>query len=97
MEAGPGGDVKIQIRVMHAVQAPERRHGVDQDVLQIDGEVQDHHRPHHRQPAGHGKSVEQTPAVGVRGQRHADGGGGEQDAQDARVEDHDADVVRPPH
>ena len=40
MEAHPGGDVDIEIGVVHAVQPPEHRHLVEDDVLHVDGEIE---------------------------------------------------------
>ena len=40
VEAQPGGDVEVEIGVMHAVQPPQQRHGMEQHVLQVDGEVE---------------------------------------------------------
>ena len=40
MEPGPSGHIEIEVGMMHAVQAPQRRHGMEHDVLQIDGKIQ---------------------------------------------------------
>ena len=39
MKARPGGHVEIEVGVVHAVQAPQGRHGMKHDVLKIDGEI----------------------------------------------------------
>ena len=44
MEAHAGGHVEVEVGVMHAVQPPQHRHGMEQHVLQVDGEVEQDHR-----------------------------------------------------
>ena len=44
VEARAGRHVEVEIGVVHAVQPPERRHGVEQHVLQVDGEIEQDHR-----------------------------------------------------
>ena len=39
MEARAGGDVEIQIRMVHAVEPPERRHRVKHDMLQVNHQI----------------------------------------------------------
>ena len=51
VEAQPGGDVDFEIGMMHPMQPPERRHRMEQHVLEIDGEVEDNDRQHHADPA----------------------------------------------
>jgi hypothetical protein len=35
METGAGGDIDVEIGVMHPVQAPQHQHGMEQHVLQV--------------------------------------------------------------
>ena len=39
MEPEPGGDITIQIRVMHHMEPPEEGYGVEQHMLQIEHEI----------------------------------------------------------
>src|SRR6516164_9999006 len=39
-----GGHVELEVGMMHAMQPPQRGHGVKEDVLEIDREVEDHDR-----------------------------------------------------
>ena len=48
-----------------------------------------------REPAGHGQDVEQSPAVLLGEQRHADRGGREDKADEQSVEHDDAEIARP--
>ena len=54
-ETGAGGDVEFEVGVMHAVQAPERRHGMEHHVLKVDREVEKHHARWNRNPRGNGR------------------------------------------
>ena len=80
---------------MHAVKPPERRHRVEEHVLQIDREIEDHHRQHHGDPPPHRDHVEDAKPLRLRNQRQADGGGRKQDADKERIDDHDAEIVGP--
>ena len=40
VEARAGRHVELEVGVVHAVQPPQRRHGVEQHVLQVDGEIE---------------------------------------------------------
>ena len=44
MEAHAGGHVELEIGMVHAVQPPERRHRMEQHVLEVDGEIEKDHR-----------------------------------------------------
>ena len=63
------GDIKFNIRVMHAVDAPEQRDFMAQQMLHPDREI--HHQDDHNQldPTGQGDKVEEAPApgAGIRG------------------------------
>ncbi len=52
MKAHPGGDVEIQIGVVHAVQPPQQRDFVKRHVLGIDRQIerQESEQRSHRQP-----------------------------------------------
>jgi len=97
MKARAGGDVEIEIGVVHAVQAPEQRHGVHHDVLQVNHEVHGNHGHHHGQPVRRFDIIENAPALFLGKQRHADRGGGKQQAQHHGIEHHDAKVAAPAH
>ncbi len=65
MEAKPGSDVEVQVGVVHHVEAPEKRHRMEHDVLKIYHEVQHHKAYHYRRPVGHAYVSEEAipPAV----------------------------------
>ena len=69
MKADCCGDIKFNIRVMHAVDAPEQRDFMAQKMLHPYGKI--HHQDDHNQldPAGQVDKVEKAPApyAGIRG------------------------------
>ena len=75
MEANAGGHVEFEIGVMHPVQPPQHRHGVEEHVLEVDGEVKQDHRRRDRKPGRRFECLEKSPAAGLDEQRRADGGG----------------------
>ncbi len=95
METHAGRDVEIQIRMVHSMKTPKQRHRMEHDVLQVDGEVQHQHRERHQGPVRQRGAAQQPPAARLGDDRHAHRGGGKQHAQEQRIDDDDADVVRP--
>ncbi len=72
MEAGTGGRVEVEVGAAHAVQPPQRGHGVEHHVLEIDDEVEDDDRDRDLQRERKRDQVEDAPAViggGCRRQR----------------------------
>jgi hypothetical protein len=63
MKARAGGQVVIQIGVMHSMQPPQQRHGMHHDVLQPDDEVHRDHRQRHGKHEGHLEMVQQAPTA----------------------------------
>jgi len=96
MKARTRGDVYIEVGMMHAVQAPQKRHSVKDHMLQIDGEVQQEDSDGDRQRGGERPDgMEQSPASLLRAQGHADGSHRQRRAEDDRIEDHEGDVRGP--
>ncbi len=95
VEADAGADVETKIRVVHAVQAPERRDRVEHHVLQIDGEIerQDRHDPstprRQRKPM-----VEADRAVGGE-RRHGDQRADGEQTHQRGVRQHEPEVRGP--
>ena len=95
MEAGAGRHVEIQVGMVHAVQPPQRRHGVKHDVLEIDDQIEHDDRERHLEPEGQRDQVEQAPAAFRRQQRQPDGRQRKDQPDQNRVERHDADIAVP--
>ena len=97
METRARGHVKIQVGVVHAVQAPQQRHGVEHHVLQIDRQVQRQHREHDYEEVRKVEEVEQPhPALGGKS-GHANGGHRKDRPDQHTVKDRDSQVVGPAH
>ena len=97
MEAHAGGHIEFEIGVVHAVQPPQHRHGMEQHVLQVDGEIEQDDRGDDGKPGRQRQRVKQAPAMFLREQRHADRCRREDKSDKQGVEDDDADVARPAH
>ena len=95
VKAGAGGDVEIEIGVVHPVQPPERGHRVEHDVLEIDREVEEDDRQRHGEAIGDRGNIEQTPAPLSRQKRHTYGRRWRQDAQENRIKGDNAQIARP--
>lgn len=70
MEAKTGSNVEIQIRVVDSVEAPEKGNGVENNMLQIDGKIQNNHADYKRKPGRNLEVIKQTPAVFPGKNRH---------------------------
>ena len=97
MKARAGGDVDVRVGVMHPVQAPQQRHRVEHDMLQIDGKVECDHRQHECPPVRHLDGVQQSPAAFGGQQGESDRCQRKQQAQDQAVQRHQREVVQPAH
>ena len=95
MEAHAGRHVELEVGVVHAVQPPQRRHRMEQHVLQVDGEIEQDDRGDDGKPGRRVQRVQESPAMFLGEQGHADGCRREDKSDKQRVEDDDADVARP--
>ena len=80
---------------MHAMQPPQRRHGMKEDMLEIDREVEDDDRGNDADPRRKRHQVEQAPSARFGKESKADGGGRKYKADEQRVRHHDAEIVGP--
>jgi len=81
--------------MVHAVQAPERGHGMEDHVLEVDGQIECQHRHHERQPVRHVDGVEEAPPVLGREDRERHRHHGKRQANQDGVDHDDAEIVRP--
>ncbi len=58
MKAQSRCGVELEVRVVHPVQTPQRRDGMEHDVLQIDGQIEKQHGQDNGQPIRRADSVE---------------------------------------
>ena len=95
MKACAGGDVKIEIGVMHAVQPPQRRHRVEHYMLQVDREIEDHDGRDDGDPERHIEIVERTPATLLGQHGEARRRYGQEHTHEHAIEENDAEITRP--
>ncbi len=95
MEADAGRHVEFQVGMVHPVQPPEERHGMEEHVLEIDREVERENGDGDGEPAGDREGVQKAPVMVGGKDRHAEGDDGEGDANQGGVEHDEGEVVRP--
>jgi len=95
MEAQSRGHVELRVGVVHAVEAPQGRDGVKKDVLEVDGEIEDHHGTDEGDPSRHVHGVKEAQSLRLaeEGETHRRSGKNEPDEK--AVHDHDPEIRRP--
>ena len=96
MESQAGGHIDIEISMMHPVQSPQHRNRVKQHMLKVDSEVQEDHRGHYTDPGGEWQHVEEPKPMRLGNEGHTDRCGRKNSADQERVHNHDANIIRPP-
>ena len=71
MKAYAGRNIELEVGVVHAMQAPEGRHRMEQNVLEIDGQIEQDDAKRDCRPSRQVEGVEQSPASGFGQQRQA--------------------------
>src|SRR5262245_38927472 len=95
MEARPGRYVDVEVRVVDPVEAPQRRHGVERHVLEVDREVQEDDRERDRDPARNRERVDEPPTAYLARDRHSDRRPWRDEPQDRDVDREETQVVGP--
>jgi hypothetical protein len=95
VEAHAGGDVDVEIGMMHAVQPPQHRHLVEHNVLSINDEIKDQKAQYRGEGGRQPGEMEQPPSALGREQRRAHRRSRNEDAHRDHIEDEDAEIVRP--
>ena len=85
VKAQARGHVELEVGVMHAMQPPQRRHGVKEDVLQIDREVQEDDRKDNARPRRQRDDIEETKSVRLGNECETDSRDRQQDAHEQRI------------
>ena len=88
VEAEAGGEVEVEIGMVHHVEAPQCRHGVEEQVLQIEDEVEKNHRHTQRHREGHRKLPKKAPVACLGRHRNTHQSEWKEDAHHHRVHDH---------
>ncbi|MDN3514184.1 MAG: hypothetical protein NG747_07275 [Candidatus Brocadia sp.] len=80
MKPHTGGDVEVQVCMVHAVHPPKDREGVEHHVLQVDGEVHNNYGYYYNDCVRYLGVIEKTPSVSLGKHRHACCSGGKDNA-----------------
>lgn len=70
METEAGGQVVIQIRMVHHVESPEDRDGMKHDVLYVYYKIEEDHAGRHCYRIGDVQGVQQPPVVFLYNKGH---------------------------
>ena len=81
--------------MVHPVQAPQGRDGVEHDMLQIDRQIEQQHGQDHSQPERSLDNVEQALAPLLGQDRQTDGQDWERQPEDRGIDHDKCQVVRP--
>src|SRR5262245_57218330 len=81
--------------MMHAVEPPEGRDGMEQYVLKVHGKIQGGDGQWDAGPCRQIVRMQQAPSAGFGDQSKPDRGRGEDEADQNRIQDDDADVAGP--
>src|SRR5262245_18906404 len=95
MEARSRRHVDVQVRMMHAVEPPEGRDGMEQHVLEVDGKIQGRDGQRDAGPCRQIECMEQSPPSALGDQSKPDGGRLEDEADQNRIQDDYGDVAGP--
>jgi hypothetical protein len=95
MEPQARGDIEFQVRMVHAVQSPEPRHGMKGHVLGVDEQIEQEHGCRNGKPGRDVDKVEQTPTLRLSDKGHSHRRKREQQAHDDGVQHNKAEIVRP--
>ncbi len=80
---------------MHSMHPPQRGNRVKHHVLQVDSEVECHHRYQQCSPGTDRQIVEQTPATLFSQERHTNRPARQQDSEESGVQRDDREVAWP--
>jgi hypothetical protein len=95
MKTNAGGDVDVEIGMVHPVQPPESGDIVENPVLQIDREVKKQEGHQKFEPAWPWHMLQHAPAFMLRQPRKSDRAGWRHDSRREVIKQHDAEIVRP--
>jgi hypothetical protein len=96
VEANACRDIEMDVGVMYPMQPPKRWHGMEHHVLKVDDEIQQYDRDNDRYGHGQWDVIEDTPGSLLARESDCDYDPGRGEAQNCHVDEHKAQVVRPP-
>ena len=95
MKAEACGDVEIEVRVMHAVQPPQCRDHMEQDMLHVYCEIEHDHGYENGEPHRQRNGVQQPEARILGVDRNADHAGRRHQTEQQCIGGDDGEIVRP--
>ena len=95
METGAAGDIQIQVRVVHAVQAPQERVVVKQEVLKIDDEIEEDETEDNGQPERRVDPMKKPPTSRFGDLRHGSREDRKQEPERSGIDNRQRDVNKP--
>src|SRR6516162_11627478 len=81
--------------MMHSVQTPQCRYGVEEHMLKVDREVEEDDRGHHTNPGREWHHVEKPKPMRVGNKGKTDSRGRKENADQERVHHNNAEVIGP--
>jgi len=97
MEAQSGGHVEFEVGMMHAMQPPQRRHRMEEDMLEIDRKVEKNDRRKDSNRDRERNLIEQAPSMRLGNEGKANGRDRKHEADEQRVDHHHAEIAGPAH
>ena len=95
MEPGAGGDIDVQVSMVHAMKPPQDRLVMKDPVLNVDHQIEREPGSNDGNPARDRHDIEQTPSVTLYPKSEADRAGWNEEPHNDAVDDGYADIGRP--
>ena len=95
MEANPGGGVKIEVRVVHHVQAPKDGESMEHGMLQIDYKIEKHYADKDNQPMGQPALHHESPTATLIQRSHVNCRDWKNQTQGQSVDEDDPQIGKP--
>jgi hypothetical protein len=95
MKSRPGGNIHIQIGVVHAMKTPQQRLMVKDPMLSINDQIKAHNRENDVQCWTQPKPVKETPPMPFNQHGKSNGPGRNDDSHKHRIDKSDANIRRP--
>jgi len=95
MEARAGGDIDVQVGMVHAMKPPQDRLVMKDPVLNVDHQIEREPGSNDGNPARDRHDIEQTPSVTLYPKSEADRAGWNEEPHNDAVDDGYADIGRP--
>ena len=95
MKAGAGGEIVIQIRMVHHVEPPQQGNGVEHQMLKVYNEIKQNHRQDDFDPDGPVHIVKHAPPLPSDPHRNPQSACRNEHPQNHGIDDHNTDIREP--